>query len=99
MDLLDGEFYVALSKSSEWTHVVLNYLGSNEGIQIFFDEELKESDTTKALFTESAADGRIVVGRRYTDRNRLYGSIELDELIFFNQALTVDDIETLHQSV
>ena len=57
------------------------------------------SDTTKNVQSRSAGDGRIVVGRYFTDMDQWYSSVEVDELVFFNRALTVDDIETLYQSV
>ena len=81
--------------------MVLNYLGpgDGEGIRIYYDGSEVASDTTKTARSRSAGDGRIVVGRWYIDRDENYASVEIDELIFFNQALTVDNIETLYQTV
>ena len=36
----------------------------------------------------NVGDGRIIIGRRYTDNDGAYGSIEIDELRFFNRTLT-----------
>ena len=100
MYLLDGKYFVEFSKPSGWFHAVLNYLGpgDNEGIQMFFDGVEMERDMTQSGGPFSAGDGRIVVGRRFTDQDKLQASIAVDELIFFNQSLTVDDIEALYQS-
>ena len=46
-----------------------------------------------------SGDGRIVVGRAHTDQDKLYASVLVDELLFFNQALINDDINKLYTSV
>ena len=56
------------------------------------------SDTTKAPSARPPGDGRIVVGRRYTDRDQQYSSVQVDELIFFNKALTTTDIALLYNT-
>ena len=66
---------------------------------MFYDGGEVGNDPTKSSGSKSAGDGRIVVGRIYTESEGFYTSVVVDELIFFNQALTVDDIETLYQSV
>ena len=60
---------MAPSIPSRWTHVVLNYIGPNngEGIMIFINGLLVKSDTTRAGGSYQAEDGRIVVGRYNTD--------------------------------
>ena len=66
---------------------------------MFFNGEEVASDTTKYATPRSAGDTRIVVGRRYTDWDRDYASITIDELIFFNRFLKVDEIETLATTI
>ena len=53
------------------------------------------SDTTKTTESFPAGNGRVVVGRFYTNRDALYGSSEVDELIYFNKALTTEEIEAV----
>ena len=57
------------------------------------------SSTTKTglYSTYQPGDGRIVVGRYYTNKDQRYASVELDDLVFFNSSLTVPDIEKISQ--
>ena len=114
VNLPDGKFVAFYYKSNGWTHLVLNYIGPNDGagIKMYINgaevardttkdthprpagtEE--ESDTTKYGGSYSAGDGRIVVGRYYTNQDRYYASVQVDELLFFNQTLTAAEIEAL----
>ena len=77
---------------------MLNYLGPNngQGIRIYYNGTEVGSDTSKTEEVKVAADGRIVVGRALTNYNHFYASIDIDELIFFNQALSLKEIRTIH---
>ena len=100
--LPDGHFLASPSKLTEWTHIVLNYIGPNngQGIQIYYNGQEVESDTIKdAARSHSAGDGRVVLGRLYTNSDDYYGSVEIDELLFFNQTLSNDDINALYNAV
>ena len=57
------------------------------------------NDTTKYARSYSAGDGRLVVGRAYTDRDLLHVSAQVDELIFFNKALSTTDITAMYNGV
>ena len=98
---MDGRFSAHFSIPNGWTHIVLNYIGPNdgEGIQIYYNGAEVANDTTKSDGTYSAGDGRIIVGRRYIDEDRRYASMEIDELIFFNEALSTSDIKLLYNAV
>ena len=89
-------------KQTGWFHIVGNYIGPNddEGFKIYYDGTEVASDTTKSLVSRSPGDGRIVVGRQYTDRDQdnSYASLEVDELIFFNAALTSDHVQSIYNS-
>ena len=76
---------------------MLNYIGPNdgEGIRIYYDGTEVVRDTDKSAWSYPAEDGRIVLRRQYTDQDRLYSSIQVDELIFFNEKLNSNDIDTL----
>ena len=81
-----------------WIHIVLNYLGPNEdeGIRGYFDGTEVAIDTTKYPFSYSTGPGRIVVGKLYTDRNEKFASVQIDDLMYFNQTLKRQEIETLY---
>ena len=53
-------------------------------------------DTEKNPRSYSGGDGRIVVGRRYTDQDKNYASVEVDELVYFNAALTNDHVQSIY---
>ena len=99
--LPDGYFYLKDPRPSGWIHVTLNYLGPNigEGIKIFYDGTEVASDTTKDGGSFPAGDGRIVVGRFFTDTDEKYTSMQVDELLLFNQALSATDIALLYNRV
>ena len=98
MTLTDRYFFVNPSAPSGWTQIVLNYLGPNDGdgIRIYYVGVEVASDTAKSTHGFGAGDGRIVVGRYRTNLNSHYGNVQVDELIFFNEALMRDDIRILH---
>ena len=71
---------------------------NSEGISMFYDGTRVASDTTK-LWSFSAGDGRIVVGRINTDKDNRYSSAEIDELIYFNNSLSTEEIALLSEVV
>ena len=101
VNLLDRYFHARLFKPNGWTHVVLNYIGPNdgEGIRIYYDGVEVASNTIKSAQSLSAGDGRIVVGRFYPDKDERYTSMQIDELIFFNTVLSTNDIKLLYNVV
>ena len=48
--------------------------------------------------SKTVGDGRVVVGRKYVYTNNYYAHVEMDELIFFNQALSVEEVMELHNT-
>ena len=99
VNLPDGGFYATHSRPTGWIQVVLNYIGPNDGqgIRIYYDGQQVANDTSKHPISRPAGDGRIVVGRLLTNRNfdHDYASITIDELIFFNRFLILDEISSL----
>ena len=47
-------------------------------------------------YIRHAPDGRIVLGRMYTDHSIYYSSVHIDHLALFNQALSNAEISALH---
>ena len=89
--------------SNEWVHEVINYVGPNNGDDFsiyhngnfLFNLTSLVDPTTKPF---NPSDGRIVIGRIRTDLNIRYASVQVDELLFFNQSLTEQEIMMLSQS-
>ena len=94
--LPNGKFVTYYSKPSGWVHVVLNYIGPNngEGIKVYVDG-VEEADVTKESLSYSAGDGKIILGRIFPNEDRSYRTFQIDELIFFNQTLTLEEIQML----
>ena len=84
--------------NDQWMHLVLNYIGPNsgEGIEAFKDGTFISSDQSAAPTTRAVGDGRVVVGRKYVYTNNYYSHVEMDELIFFNQALLEEEVRELY---
>ena len=95
MILPDGLLCLDHPRPAGWTHLTLNYIGSeNEQATImYYDSEKVASTTTKYSGTNPPGDSRIVVGRRHADADQNYISAQVDELIFFNKTLSSTDIK------
>ena len=95
-----GRFIALHPKPTMCTHVVWNYIGPNngEGIRIFYNGAEKSRGEITFGGQYSAGDLRIIVGRFSTAVVLYYASVEMDELIFFNQALTLEEIKALATS-
>ena len=98
IDLLDGKFLASANKYDHWHHVVLSFVKGREDkdeIQIYNNAEKVATDKTKVAGTKSKGNGRIVIGRHFSGSDGKYASVEMDELLFFNQALTEKEITLL----
>ena len=54
-----------------------------------------KTDTTKNSNPVGKGNGKVVIGKFFTDRNERYSNIEMDELYFFNTVLNTEEISTL----
>ena len=74
---------------------MLNYIGpaDGQGFTIFTDGVLQGSDTSKDTRSRTPGDGRVLIGRAITD---WYASVEIDELTFWNRALTQQEIQAVY---
>ena len=59
---------------------------------------MANSTTKDTAQSHSATDGRIVVGRWYTDREWAYASVQVDELLFFNRDLSTEEIKMIYHA-
>ena len=86
--------------SAGWTHIVMNYIhGSPDEITMSIDGEEVASDTILDPYTITAGDGRIVVGRLYTYHDSLYSSVQVDEMLLFDQSLKSREIQLLYEGL
>ena len=76
----------------------MSYIGPKygQGIRLFKDGALETRSYIPWYGTDKVGDGRVVVGRRYVDKDDDYTSLEMDELIFFNEALSDDEVRELY---
>ena len=98
MFLPHGHFYRFHDKPSGWTHVMMIYTGTGngEGIIVYYNGVEVARTTANGGGSYSTGDGRVAVGRYHTDKDERYATVAVDELIFFNRALTSDETATMY---
>ena len=89
---------MSTNRLTGWTHVVLNYIGPNngQGIQIYYNGEQTGSDDMRSLSTYQPGSGRVVIGRENTADDNDYASFHVDQLLFFNETLTEQNIQNMY---
>ena len=98
MYLPQGRFATAIEEEhTNWTHVILNYLGPEEGMgtRTYLDGRYSAADSSIGGEANPIGDSRLVIGRRFTTRDNDYASAEVDEVLLFNAALTEQEIQIL----
>ena len=88
----------APKNKDKWLHLVLNYIGPDmgQGVEAFRDGTLRQASSGGSVSDETMGTGQVVVGRRYINKNEDYSHAEVDELIFFNQALSITEVGQLY---
>ena len=83
--------------NNDWFHIVLNFIGTNagEGFRIYHGGELVANSTRLISNRFPRIQGSIVIGRAFSTQDERYSSIQVDHLLFFNQALTEEEIKML----
>ena len=94
--VLDGDLVTDVVPPSGWTHFVLNYIGQNNGHDIYCDGVQMASSNMTGPYGYLAGTGRVVVGRQYTNYDNNYASADVDELLFFNETLTEETIKDMN---
>ena len=96
--LLDGLFQDAVRHLSDWTYYVLTYIGPDDGhgIQIYQNGIKAGTDTTKTPYTATSGNGRVVIGKYYTDATGGSVAFTIDELLVFNTKLSDEEIMELN---
>ena len=89
-----------MTTSNEWIHTVMNYIGPNdgEGTQIY--QNSRNIVNVTELSTRGYFEGNpdLVLGRVYSGGNYWYGSVQVDELYFFDRTLTEPEIRMLSEN-
>ena len=69
---------------------MLNYIGPNngQGIRFYFDGVEVANGTSKDSATIFAGDGRVILGKQGITAEGTYASVDVDELLFFNETLS-----------
>ena len=86
---------------SDWTHIVLNYIGPQDGerIRVYYNGVQTGNDTTKDPFGFSPGHGRVVIGRFPTDFDGQNGGVNINELLFFNRRLSDQDVQAISNMI
>ena len=92
MGFSNGYFYANVPTPFNWFHLVVNFNSTVEGFKVYYDGVEVGSGDTWSGKSNRAANGRIVIGRSYTGRDVEYSSVEVDERLFFNEALSEEQI-------
>ena len=89
--------YTSTSVAGDWTHVVLHYIGTKDvqGNKIYIDGVDKMTSFSLTAASHEDGDGRTVVGRYFTNVDDQYASVDIDELLFFNEALNDDQVSQI----
>ena len=89
------------TSSNEWIHIVMNYIGPNDGqgFRIYQNSRLVANRTTLQTFSDYISGNRnIVIGKFFNNADFWYSSVQVDELYFFNRVLTEAEIRMLSQN-
>ena len=100
--LPEGRFTTAIEQEpTNWTHVVLNYLGPEEGMgtRTYVDGAYSAGDSSIGGEANPIGDSRLVIGKRNTALDKDYASAEVDEVLLFNAALNEEEIQILSAHV
>ena len=81
-----------------WFHVVFNYLGlvAGHGYRVYYNgKQVAGDEGIRSHPRAQQVDAKIAIGRKFTGVDGFYSSLMVDELLFFNQPLTNDEIRAL----
>ena len=98
-DFLDDPVPVPTRNFAGWFHIVFNFIGPNDGqgFTVYHDGELVQNASRKRPIRNFPRNSRIVIGRFWTASDQLYSSLHMDELMFFNQPMTKEQVKMFSQ--
>ena len=69
----------------------------NDSLLIYYNGTLVGSDQTGQPETKESGDGKMVIGRQFTNKDENYVSMKIDELMMWNEALDLDEMNDLYK--
>ena len=77
---------------------MFNFIGSEDGqgFKVYHNGQMVLNATTRRLRRLPAVDQKIVIGRLYTNESDGYSSVDVDELVLTNRALSEPEIKRLN---
>ena len=83
-----------------WTHVTVNYIGPDEGqgINVYLNGVLDLPEANFRPFNYQPTTRNVVVGKCYNGQDATY-SLDVDELMFFEEVLSQSDVEKIYSHV
>ena len=99
MSMNNGSFVVSLGTIPGWFHLVVVYLGPNngQGLVVYINGTNKRRDTLRYEDVHLTGNGELVIGRRCTNLDHSYTSVAVDELTLWNRELSAKEIKNLYQ--
>ena len=79
----------------DWYHLALVF--GNGSLLIYHNGILVKSDETGVAKIKENGDGKMVIGRHFTNSDKNYVSMHLDELMMWNEALDPQEIHDLYK--
>ena len=77
-----------------WFHVTWVFHGPSQGFTVYHaDAEYSDKELKPRAFQNTL--GTVVIGRRLTKRDKDYGSVTVDELMFWNRELNKEEAQML----
>ena len=97
---MNGEFRAyAPTTPGDWFHLTWVYHGPSLGTIVYHDGvKIANGSSIHPKDNITTGDGRVVVGRYYTEKNSLYRSVQLDELVLWNRELSDEEVETVFKA-
>ena len=96
MGVKDGYFHRnGFVIPNSWFHVTWVFHGPSEGFTVHHaDREYSGTDSIPYAFRHNSS-GTVAIGRRLTMSNSDYGSLTVDELMFWNRELSKEEAQML----
>ena len=76
----------------EWFQVVMVHTGPDTGLRVHVNGKVA-TDTSLSVRQFWMNSGRVVIGRRFVDKDEKYCSSTVDELMLWNRSLTTQETE------
>ena len=98
--MVSGGYYVVKIPEAEipsdWFHIVLEFIGPDTGMKAYIDGVFKASHLSKVPRTPPISSGtNFVLGRGSVDEDDKYSTISVDEIMFWEQELSGEEISCL----